>query len=62
MVNISSYMLATTAMTMGINALGVASAEQMQSALENASVLPASASASASASAAAGNIHQIDSV
>lgn len=47
MVNISAYMVAATAMILGINALDTASAQQIQSALENASVLPGSVSASA---------------
>jgi hypothetical protein len=56
MVNLSTYMVATTAMIMGINALDSASAAHIQNALENASILPASASASASAVAAAGTL------
>lgn len=55
MVNLTTYMIATTAMIMGISALDHASVEQVREALRASHIIPA-ASASAYASAAASMI------
>ncbi|CEP07998.1 hypothetical protein [Parasitella parasitica] len=52
MVNVTTYMVAATAMVLGINALDAASAEQVKIGLEKADIIPASASASVAAAAA----------
>jgi hypothetical protein len=46
MVSLTAYMIATTAMVMGIDALGHASAEKIKSVLKASHVLPAAHSAS----------------
>lgn len=46
MVQLAAFMVATTAMVLGIKALDVASAEQIQQNLELADVIPASESVS----------------
>ncbi|GAN03211.1 hypothetical protein MAM1_0036d02662 [Mucor ambiguus] len=51
MVNVTTFMVATTAMLLGINALDVKAAEQIKMGLEDAQVIPASASAHAAAAA-----------
>lgn len=48
MVNLTTYMIATTAMIMGISALDHASVEQVREALKASHIIPAVASASAS--------------
>ncbi|KAL9538172.1 hypothetical protein MBANPS3_011142 [Mucor bainieri] len=53
MVNVTTFMVATTAMVLGINALDVKAAEQIKLGLEDAQVIPSSASAYAAASASA---------
>ncbi|CAO0794290.1 unnamed protein product [Mucor circinelloides] len=53
MVNVTTFMIATTAMVMGINALDVNAAEQIKMGLEEAQVIPASASEYAAEAASA---------
>lgn len=57
MVHLTTYMVATTAMIMGISALDHASVQQVKQALKASNIIP-SASASASASA---SIHAMPS-
>lgn len=52
MVNLTTYMVATTAMVMGIHALDHASAEEIKGALKASHVLRAEHSASASVASA----------
>lgn len=59
MVNVSTYMVAVTAMVLGINALDANSAEQVRVELENANVISgSSASASAPASASVADVYK----
>ncbi|KAK4518298.1 uncharacterized protein ATC70_001650 [Mucor velutinosus] len=58
MVNVTTFMVATTAMVLGINALDVKAAEQIKMGLEDAEVIPASASVSAAASASASDVYK----
>lgn len=59
MVNVSTYMVAATAMVLGINALDANSAEQVRMGLEKADVIPdSSASALESASISAADVYK----